>query len=281
MRPERVTAALPRAATTDGQAGLDALVADPAHALIGSDFDGTLSPIVSDPAAAYAHPGAIAALRRLAGAVGTLAVITGRPVAQAVELGDLASVPGLIVLGHYGWERWEGGRVVAPAAPPGVAAVRRDLPGVLAAAGAPEGTRIEDKGHALAVHTRGTADPDAALARLRGPLLALAEQAGLTVEPGRQVIELRPPGMDKGVALRELSAERAARSVMYCGDDLGDLAAFAAVRALRADGIPGLNVLSAAPESEVPREEADLPVDGPDGIAIFLALLADALQPQP
>jgi trehalose 6-phosphate phosphatase len=281
MRPERVTAALPRAATTDGQAGLDALVADPAHALIGSDFDGTLSPIVSDPAAAYAHPGAIATLRRLAGAIGTLAVITGRPVAQAVELGDLASVPGLIVLGHYGWERWEGGRVVAPAAPPGVAAVRRDLPGVLAAAGAPEGTRIEDKGHALAVHTRGTADPDAALARLRGPLLALAEQAGLTVEPGRQVIELRPPGMDKGVALRELSAERAARSVMYCGDDLGDLAAFAAVRALRADGIPGLNVLSAAPESEVPREEADLLVDGPDGIAIFLALLADALQPQP
>ncbi len=281
MRPERVTAALPRAATTDGQAGLDALVADPAHALIGSDFDGTLSPIVSDPAAAYAHRGAIAALRRLAGAVGTLAVITGRPVAQAVELGNLASVPGLIVLGHYGWERWEGGRVVAPAAPPGVAAVRRDLPGVLAAAGAPEGTRIEDKGHALAVHTRGTADPDAALARLRGPLLALAEQAGLTVEPGRQVIELRPPGMDKGVALRELSAERAARSVMYCGDDLGDLAAFAAVRALRADGIPGLNVLSAAAESEVPREEADLPVDGPDGIATFLTLLADALHPQP
>ena len=111
MSSERVTAGLPRAATAEGQAGLDALVADPAHALIASDFDGTLSPIVSDPAAAYAHPGAIAALRRLAGAVGTLAVITGRPVAQAVELGDLASVPGLIVLGHYGWERWEGGRV--------------------------------------------------------------------------------------------------------------------------------------------------------------------------
>jgi trehalose 6-phosphate phosphatase len=280
VRPDRVTAGLPRAATADGQAGLDALVADPAHALIASDFDGTVSPIVADPAAAYAHPGAIAALRRLAGAVGTVAVITGRPVAQAAELGDLASVPGLIVLGHYGWERWEDGRVLAPAAPPGVAAVRRDLPGVLAAAGAPEGTRIEDKGHALAVHTRGTADPDAALALLRGPLLALAERAGLTVEPGRQVIELRPPGMDKGVALRELSAERAARSVMYCGDDLGDLAAFAAVRALRADGVPGLNVLSAAPESEVPTEEADLPVDGPTGIATFLTALADAIQKQ-
>ena len=278
MSSERVTAGLPRAATAEGQAGLDALAAAPAHALIASDFDGTLSPIVSDPAAAYAHPGAIAALRRLAGAVGTLAVITGRPVAQAVELGDLASVPGLIVLGHYGWERWEGGRVLAPAAPPGVAAVRRDLPGVLKAAGAPEGTRTEDKGHALAVHTRGTADPDAALARLRGPLLALAERSGLTVEPGRQVIELRPPGMDKGVALRELAAERAARSVMFCGDDLGDLAAFAAVRALRADGIPGVNVVSAAPESEVPPEEADLLVNGPDGIAALLTTLADVVR---
>ncbi len=277
MSSEPVTAGLPRAATAEGQAGLDALVAAPAHALIASDYDGTLAPMVSDPAAARGLPSAIAALRRLAGAVGTLAVITGRPVAQAVELGDLASVPGLIVLGHYGWERWEGGRVLAPAAPPGVAAVRRDLPGVLKAAGAPEGTRTEDKGHALAVHTRGTADPDAALAQLRGPLLALAERSGLTLEPGRQVIELRPPGMDKGVALRDLAAERAARSVMFCGDDLGDLAAFAAVRALRADGIPGVNVLSAAPESEVPAAEADLLLDGPTGIATFLATLAAVL----
>ena len=40
---------LPPAATPEGQAGLDALLADPRHALIAADFDGTLSPIVARP----------------------------------------------------------------------------------------------------------------------------------------------------------------------------------------------------------------------------------------
>jgi trehalose 6-phosphate phosphatase len=267
--------ALPRPVTAEGRAGLEALLAEPDGALIGSDFDGTLAPIVPDPGAAYAHPGAIAALRRLAGSVGTLAIITGRPVQEAVRLGGLADVPGLIVLGHYGWERWQNGQVSAPPPPPGVAVVRRELPGVLASSGAPAGTWTEDKGYALAVHTRRTADPDAALAGLRGPLETLAAQAALAVEPGRMVIELRPPGMDKGAALTELVAEREARSVMFCGDDLGDLPAFAAVRALRAQAIPGVAVCSASPESALPQKEADLVVDGPDGVAALLTAIAD------
>ncbi len=270
---------LPGPMTEDGRAGLDALLADPGRALIASDYDGTLSPIVSDPASAHAHPGSAAALRRLAGTVGTLAIITGRPVDQALRLGGLDGVAGLIVLGHYGWERWQDGQVSAPPAPPGVAEVRRDLPCVLEQAGAPEGTRTEDKGYALAVHTRGAADPDAALARMRPPLEALAKRAGLALEPGRMVIELRPPGMDKGAALIGLARERDARSVMFCGDDLGDLAAFAAVRALRAQGTPGLTVFSASPESAVPPDQADLVVDGPGGIAALLTALADQLVP--
>ena len=268
---------LPRAATGEGQAALDALLGAPGDALIASDFDGTLSPIVADPGAAHAHPGAIAALRRLAAPVGTLAVITGRPVAQAVQLGGLTGVPGIIVLGHYGWERWQDGQVTSPPSPPGVTAARQELPAVLRAAGAPEGVWIEDKGHALAVHTRRAADPDAALAGLRGPLEALAERTGLALEPGRRVIELRPPGMDKGVALTELARQRGARSVLFFGDDLGDLAAFAAVRALRADGIPGATVVSSAPESQLSPDEGDLVVDGPDGVAEFLNSLGDAL----
>ena len=277
MNPERAVAGLPRPTTLEGQAGLDALVSAPGRALIASDYDGTLAPIVSDPAAARGLPSAIAALRRLAPCIGTLAVITGRPVAEAVELGELASVPGLIVLGHYGRERWENGRVTAPPPLPGVATARGELPGVLRAADAPDGVRIEDKGDALAVHTPGAADPDAALALLRSPLQALAERTGLMLEPGRRVIELRPPGTDKGLALTNLTAQRGTRSVLFCGDDLGDLPAFAAVRALRSDGIPGLIVVSAAPESEVPPSEADLLADGPEGIATFLHALADAL----
>jgi len=265
------------AATPAGQAALDAVLAAPGDALIASDFDGTLSPIVADPGAAHAHPGAIAALRRLAAPIGTLAVITGRPVAQAVQLGQLTNVPGIIVLGHYGWERWQDGQVTSPPSPPGVNAARDQLPKVLAAADAPDGVWIEDKGHALAVHTRRAADPDAALAGLREPLEALAASAGLALEPGRRVIELRPPGMDKGVALTDLTRERGARAVLFFGDDLGDLAAFAAVRALRDGGVPGATVVSAAPESELPPAEGDFVVEGPDGVADFLSRLADAL----
>jgi trehalose 6-phosphate phosphatase len=277
MSDDQVRAGLPRPATPEGRAGLDAVLAAPGRALIASDFDGTLSPIVADPGAAHAHPGAIAALRRLAQPVGTLAVITGRPVTQAVQLGGLTGVPGIIVLGHYGWERWEDGQVTSPPSPPGVTAARGELPAVLKVAGAPAGVWIEDKGHALAVHTRRAADPDAALAGLRRPLETLAERTGLALEPGRRVIELRPPGMDKGVALTELARERGTRSVLFFGDDLGDLAAFAAVRALRAQGIPGATIVSAAPESELPPDEGDLTVAGPDGVAAFLGALADAL----
>jgi trehalose 6-phosphate phosphatase len=294
---------LPSARTPEGQAGLDAILAGPRGALIASDFDGTLSPIVSDPAAARAYPGAARALSRLAAVVGTTAIITGRPAADAVRLGGLAAVPGLIVLGHYGAERWQEGEVTAAPPPEGVGEARRLLPSVLACAGAPDGVRIEDKGTALGVHTRLAADPDAALAALRAPLASLAQRAGLTVEPGRFVLELRPPGIDKGAALRGLVAERGASSALFCGDDLGDLAAFEAIRALR-DGrtatgatgapgnsevpgssvvpgstvVPGCAVASGSPEVPEVAKAADLVVDGPPGIVAFLAALAGAVE---
>jgi trehalose 6-phosphate phosphatase len=272
---------LPVPRTAEGRAGLAAIERDPGGALVAMDFDGTLAPIVADPDAARAHPGAAAALRGLAGLVGTLAVITGRPAAAAVELGGFGEVPGLIVLGHYGWERWQDGVVTAPPPPPGVEAARQRLPGVLAAAGAPEGTWTEDKGTALAVHTRRTADPAGALTHLAGPLAELAAAAGLVVEPGRMVIELRPPGMDKGAALTALAAERGSGAVMFAGDDLGDLAAFGAVRARRAAGHPGLTVGSASGEVTELTAEADLVVAGPAGVVALLGSLARSLAGSP
>jgi trehalose 6-phosphate phosphatase len=271
------SSALPIPVTDAGQAGLAALLADPSGSLIALDFDGTLAPIVPEPADARALPAATTALRRLSGVVGTLAVITGRPARDAVDFAGLADVPGVIVLGHYGRQRWSGGTLTAPPPPPGLADARRQLPDVLAEAGAPASTWVEDKGDALAVHTRRTADPLRALEQIRQPLAGLAERTGLAVEPGRMVIELRPPGAGKGEALTGLVTERGARAVLYCGDDLGDRPAFAAVRELRAGGLPGLAVCSGSAEVTELAQEADLVVDGPAGVAALLAALADAV----
>ena len=59
--------------------------------------------------------------------------------------------------------------------------------------------------------------------------------------------------------------------------DLGDLAAFAAVRELRAEGIPGCTVASASPEAQAVAEAADLVVDGPPGIVALLTAIAATL----
>jgi trehalose 6-phosphate phosphatase len=251
--------------------------ADAHTAVVGVDFDGTLAPIVADPADARAHPGAAAELRRLAAPLRAVVVITGRSAADAVALGGFDDVPGLVVLGQYGRERWENGELHTPTAHPGVAEARDKLPRILAAARAPAGVTIEDKGGAVAVHTRQAAEPQVALERLRGVLAALAERTGLALEPGRLVLELRPPGVDKGSALRAFVAETGARSVLYVGDDLGDLAAFDAVEALRKEGIPGVTVCSGSDEVSALAERADLVVDGPDGVVSTLGRLADEL----
>lgn len=265
--------------TAEGRRGLAAIRERPGDAVIGLDFDGTLSPIVADPAAARAHPDAAAVLTRLAAKVGAVVIITGRPAAIAVEYGGVGEVPGLVVLGQYGRERWEAGTLTVPEPPPGVQQAREKLPKVLETAGAPAGVHIEDKGHALAVHTRRCAEPQVVLERLRGLVEALAERSGLVVEPGRLVLELRAPGIDKGTALRGFLAERRpASAVLFAGDDLGDLAAFQAVAELRDDGVPGVMVCSGSPEVRELTERADLIVDGPDGVVELLADLADTMR---
>lgn len=275
---------LPAPTTGAGRAGLAALTAEPESALVAVDFDGTLAPIVPDPERARPHPGAVPALARLAGRVRAVAVITGRPAATVVRLGGLADaglagLAGLTVLGAYGAERWDGATGTLSTPPPhaGVAAAREELPGLVGRLGQPAGVHIEDKGGALAVHTRRAADPAGAFEALREPLAALASRLGLALEPGRYVLELRPPGMDKGAALTALVRETGARAVLYAGDDLGDLAAFEAVDALRGAGVAGLRVCSASTEVTELAKAADLTVDGPAGVAALLASLADSL----
>ncbi|MEU6666552.1 trehalose-phosphatase [Streptomyces sp. NPDC046727] len=273
---------LPTPQTPAGRDGLAALLARPRTALIGLDFDGTLAPIVDDPEQARAHPEAVPALAALAPKVASVAVITGRPPEVAVRYGGFAGVPGLehlTVLGHYGAERWDAatGTVTAPPPHPGVAAVRAELPRLLERVGAGPGTWIEEKGRALAVHTRRAADPQAAFESLRTPLADLATRHGLIVEPGRLVLELRPPGMDKGAALLDHARATGAGCVVYAGDDLGDLPAFAAIDKLRTNGTPGLLICSGSTEVTELAERADLVVDGPQGVVELLRALAAQL----
>jgi trehalose 6-phosphate phosphatase len=264
---------LPTPHTRAGRAALAAILAEPTRTLVASDYDGTLAPIVDRPEEAVAHPGAAAALRALAEVVGRVAIVTGRPAADAVQLGGFADVPGLTVLGHYGLERWSAGRVDTPLIHPGVAAARSALAAL--AANGPAGLVVEDKGHSVALHSRRAADPAGAIAVVRPTVEQLANETGLVVTPGRFVLELRPPGIDKGVALSALVAETRPVSAVFIGDDIGDLAA---VGALREMDVAGVVVCSDSVESPPElREQADLVVAGPAGVVTFLQSLAEEI----
>ena len=281
---------LPVPRTQAGREGLRALVGEPRTALVAVDFDGTVAPIVAMPAAARPHPGASVVLRSLAESIAAVAVVTGRPAGIAAELlGLTADAPplNLWVVGHYGLETWTPAAGVVPVAgvdPRGserMDHVRASLPALLGEIGAPSGTRIEDKGAAVAVHVRETVDPRAALELLSEPLRRLAESQELRLEPGRLVLELRPGGTDKGTAIVSLVDEFSARSVCYVGDDLGDNAAFDALDDLRAKGFAALTVFSGVPDEPGLDElaaRADLHLTGPDAVVAFLEGLLAAVR---
>jgi trehalose 6-phosphate phosphatase len=259
-----------------------ALVGVAAKAVVGLDFDGTLSPIVDDPEAAHIHPDAGAVLGDLADVVAAVAVITGRPARQALALGGLDEVGNAIgengkelhLFGQYGFERWSSTnrRIVSPRPPHGLSTFLGRLPGVLRRHDA-EGAFVEDKGLAVAVHTRRLPDAAGAFDRLLPALTELADENGLKVEPGRQVIEVRDPGMDKGQVVRTLVEELSAGAFLFAGDDLGDLEAFEAVAALRDEGLPTLLVCSLSSEESALLELADVSVRGPEGVLDLLRQL--------
>jgi trehalose 6-phosphate phosphatase len=261
--------------TPAGLAGLNATIRDPRRALLAFDFDGVLSPIVDDPEEAQALPRVFPALAEVGQRVGSVAIITGRPVSFVTSrdgFSVLRSIPGFSIYGQYGHERWDAATQAITVAPPsnGIAAAREELAQLLQGPDVASGIWLEDKGSALAVHTRRAADPEGALAVLSEPVGNLARRHHLRVEPGKMVIEVRPPGVDKGDVLRSLAEDRAAGSVLYAGDDLGDLEAFSAVDELRKRGIPGIKICSGSSEAAEVAEEADLVVNGPAGIADLL-----------
>jgi trehalose 6-phosphate phosphatase len=231
------------------------------------DFDGTIAPIVEDPAAARPLPGIVELLGPLADRYAAVALISGRP---ATYLASHAAAPEVRYLGMYGLEEIVEGRVqVDPrleAARPAVEAARRELAADPAVTEC--GAHLEDKRYAVAVHTRRVADPGRWADPIGQAAARVAARHGLEVVPGRMVWELRPQvRSDKGDAVRRVAAESGARRLVVVGDDLGDLPAFA----VAAEAGDGLRV--AVRSAEAPTEllaAADLTLDGAEGVREFL-----------
>jgi trehalose 6-phosphate phosphatase len=244
---------------------LAALRADPGSTTVATDFDGTLSPIVDDPAAARPLDGVVDVLDGLAGRYATVAVVSGRPL-SFLEAHLPASVD---LVGLYGLEARLGGARTALA---GVDPWRDEVErvAVLARAQLPPEVGVEPKGLSLTLHHR--THPE--LAGMVGEVaLALAAESGLLLRPARMSVELHPPvAADKGTALAELVAGR--RAACFVGDDAGDLPAYDALDAFAAAG--GAAVRVAVDSAEAPPgllERADLVVDGPAAVVDLLRSL--------
>jgi trehalose 6-phosphate phosphatase len=262
-----------------GEQRYAALVRAAAETVVGLDFDGTLAPIVEDPSEAHIHPDAGQVLVDLADQVLAIAVVTGRPARQALDLGGLDRVGNAIgdrgkelyLFGQYGNERWNSTnrRVISPRPPPGLASFTAELPRLLRRQDA-EDAHIEEKGLAVAVHTRRLADAGRTFETLLPAIEELAGRYDLMVEPGKQVIEVRSPGMHKGIVVEKLVDELHAGGFVFVGDDLGDVEAFEAVAAKAQHGLPTLLVCSDSDEESGLARLSDVLVDGPEGVLDLL-----------
>ena len=229
----------------------DALSAGPAGLL--TDFDGTLSPIVADPALARLVDGASGALAGLVGQLEVVAIITGRSPADARRLVD---VPGVLVAGNHGTEWLERG-ADEPVPSPEAARLRPILESVLDRVPDIDGVIVEHKGLSASVHYRKARDPEGTRMALTRALGSLPPE--VEARHGRMIIDLRPVGLgDKGSATRTIIQRFGLRGVVVLGDDVTDLDMFAAVADARADGvIRGAIIGVGGPGAEVHPDVAD------------------------
>jgi trehalose 6-phosphate phosphatase len=253
---------------------IEALARKPSSSGLILDFDGVLSPIVDDPTTSAMPDYVVTTLRRLAGSLGLLAVMSGRPVAF---LEDRVRVPGMPLLGSYGMEQsWDGERQVDADAKNWLGQVRSASDLLNERLAQAPGIRVEEKSVSVAVHWRQTPDHTVAAQQVRQVTAEVAAETGLRLEPGKLVEELRPPiDVDKGSAIARLLSTRSDLAAFaYAGDDLGDIPALSAVRAAGGYAL----VVDHGQETD-PRllELADETFAGTKGFAAWLEKLADAI----
>jgi trehalose 6-phosphate phosphatase len=198
---------------------------------LGLDYDGTLAPFHVDRMRARPFPRIRETLKALQETKATtLAVISGRPVAEVLNLlGNLR----ITLIGSHGYEllRPDGTLMVRDPGPEQREGLRkaRDLAVALKLEG-----KLEHKVASIAFHTRGMSDEMAS--RLEKQIFAA--WSGITAEHGLECrqfnggVEVRATGWHKGDALSSLLANQPEGALaVYVGDDETDEDAFKVIQA--------------------------------------------------
>lgn len=235
-------------------AALDTVAATP-RLLVTSDFDGTLSPIVNNPADARALPAGSAALLALAGLPHTfVALVSGR----ALEvLRELSGMPASVhLVGSHGAEFDTGFTQ-----PVDGALLAQIVDSLTEIASRYPGVNVETKPASVALHVRNASadDGDAALAAAR----TAGTQWTAEATEGKAVLEFAVITTNKGSAIDVLRERDDATAVVFLGDDVTDEKAFARLR----DGDVGVKV-GPGPSA------AQYRIDSPEAVAEALAYLA-------
>jgi len=240
------------------------LLAEPGDIELFVDFDGTLAAICDDPADAEMSATMWSALQGLVSQLRRVSVVSGRPVSFLAD-----RVPADIDLfGLYGLE-WQVDGMVGEAE--GTAVWREVVSAAVA-----EGTQrfgtdvVEDKGASLTAHFRRRPELEEAVVAW---VDETAVSSGLVMRSAKMSCELHPPvEVDKGSVLLD---QALAPTVIFMGDDIGDLPAFEALRVLRERGTETVGVVARTDETPVEvLEIADVAVDGTAGVWGLLERLA-------
>jgi len=251
--------------------------ADPARAALLFDIDGTLAPIVEHAADARVPERTRQLLTQIARRYGVVACVSGR---RAQESRAMVAIGAISYLGSHGAEVLRAGWT-EPVVDPEVEDWTERIHDFAREADTAElrrlRVRLEDKGPIVAFHWRGAPNEEAARAAIDA-IAAKAESAGLRTHWGRKVLEVRPPvRIDKGAGIISFLNGTEVDVAMYVGDDATDLDAFHALVHLADEGRISRALRVGVRSDEGPSaivEEADLVVDGPDGVTELLAVLA-------
>ena len=218
-----------------------------ADTLLAFDFDGTLAPIVDEPAQACMRPQTRDRLAQITKRHSCI-VITGRARADILPL--LTGLNLVEVIGNHGLET----SGIEPLRY--TSRVRGWHEALVEALRAEPGVRIENKRYSLTVHFRQALDPPRALHAIH---VACASLAGLRQIEGKCVVNLIPAeAAHKGAALLAAHARLATRRVVYIGDDETDEDVFALPAGNRILGIRvGYSDTSQAPYYLKSQDEMD------------------------